>query len=389
MKRFPNYSNVFQQSHTAVYCVKKEPVVVANVAMNVSSMLSNGSDQHPKEEADTRRLSHQYPTRHAASTQDQSGFAKPYSPAVQQAFKATSNTGAGAGYGRVSPAKKNQKHVLFQLIDQADPRIQARLPMRVMISTHDTTDSIITTVKNFYGLYEYGVSFENKDGVGIIAAYDNFDNDMIVYVRTVAQPLIRASEQIRDSASPNRPSLGAPIDLRPSQHNQTHSPSKAGIRSVGSRSMSPHSENGQRSASAAPGVKARPHKSKSRDNSAYGENDGYSSGENGGGSVASSRRSRQELVNAEISVDNIVEGGRRKRAFESSVSISMSKVTSQVLTTSGTATIRSTASADEHVDLVNLTAASRWASKCHLAVSLYEPADVLVHSAIAFAAELR
>jgi len=36
--------------------------------------------------------------------------------------------------------------------------------------------------------------------------------------------------------------------------------------------------------------------------------------------VTSSRRSKTAQVNAEISVDNIVEGGRRKRAFESSVS---------------------------------------------------------------------
>ena len=50
-----------------------------------------------------------------------------------------------------------------------------------------------------------------------------------------------------------------------------------------------------------------------------GDADGYSSDENSEGSVTSSRRSKQEQVNAEISVDNIVEGGRRKRAFESSV----------------------------------------------------------------------
>lgn len=68
--------------------------------------------------------------------------------------------------------------------------------------------------------------------------------------------------------------------------------------------------------SAAPG-KPRVHRTKSKDNSVLGEGDGYSSG--GEGSVTSSRRSKTEQVNAEISVDNIVEGGRRKRAFESSV----------------------------------------------------------------------
>jgi hypothetical protein len=46
---------------------------------------------------------------------------------------------------------------------------------------------------------------------------------------------------------------------------------------------------------------------------------GYSSGD-GAGSV-SSRTKSEHLGNTEISLDNIVEGGRRKRAkFESSVS---------------------------------------------------------------------
>jgi hypothetical protein len=47
---------------------------------------------------------------------------------------------------------------------------------------------------------------------------------------------------------------------------------------------------------------------------------GYSSSDNGRDSVTSSRKAKSELASAEISLDNIVEGGRRKRAkFESSV----------------------------------------------------------------------
>ncbi|KAF2719760.1 hypothetical protein K431DRAFT_321501 [Polychaeton citri CBS 116435] len=218
--------------------------------------------------------------------------------------------------GRASPSKKDQKHVSFQLIDNEDPRIQARLPMRVMISSHDSTDSIITTVKNFYGLYDYGVSFENSEGIGIIAAYDNFDNDMTVYVRTIMQRPTQSnagSEQRRDPTSPRKPTLGAPFEMRPPQTHNGYSPSKSG-RSVVRRSASPTSEAGRRSAS---GIRPRSTKHRSRENSAFGD-DGYSSGDNGEGSVTSSRRSKTEQVNAEISVDNIVEGGRRKRAFESS-----------------------------------------------------------------------
>jgi hypothetical protein len=48
---------------------------------------------------------------------------------------------------------------------------------------------------------------------------------------------------------------------------------------------------------------------------------GYSSSDGGHGSVTSSKRGKADKVNAEISLENIVEGGRRfKRAkFESSV----------------------------------------------------------------------
>ena len=49
---------------------------------------------------------------------------------------------------------------------------------------------------------------------------------------------------------------------------------------------------------------------------------GYSSSDGEGGSVSSSRKAKSEqLASADISLDNILEGNRRKRAkFESSVS---------------------------------------------------------------------
>lgn len=217
---------------------------------------------------------------------------------------------------RPSPSKKSQKHVVFQLIDQQDPRIQARLPMRVMISPGDTTDSIITTVKNFYGLYEYGVSFENKEGFGIIAAYDNFENDMTIFVRTVGQHA--ANNDDYQSSSPNKPVLGPPFEARsfPST-----SPTRHTIHSAAVRSTSPSCELGRRSISAASGARARLNKVKGGANSIHEDGDDYSSDDGANASVTSSRRSKTEQVNAEISVDNIVEGGRRKRAFESSVSL--------------------------------------------------------------------
>lgn len=284
--------------------------------MDVSSMLSYGAS-NAASAADTKKQNHQYPTRQGASALEGQYDAKPYPGNGQRSLRGSNGAAAVSGYARGSPAKKDQRHVVFQLIDPQDPRIQARLPMRVMISPHDTTESIITTVKNFYGLYEYGVSFENKDGIGIIAAFDNFENDMTVYVRTVAPPPSVIADQ-RDSASPKK-LLGAAFEMRPPSHNLIHSPSRTANRSAGVRSVSPQSDMGRRSMSAAPSGKPRPSRTRSKESSVAGDGDGYSSGDNENASVASSRRSKAEEIKAEITVDNIVEGGRRKRAFESSV----------------------------------------------------------------------
>lgn len=270
---------------------------------------------------DGRRQSHQHTTRYSGHSWDAQSNVSSHGAGHHRPARESTGSAAGSGYARPSPTKKEQKHVVFQLIDPEDPRIQARLPMRVMISPHDTTDSIITTVKNFYGLYEYGVSFENRDGISIIAAFDNFENDMVVYVRTVAQPPSAHNERSY-TTSPSKPTLEAPIEMRASHNGNVHSPSRSAARSA-MRSRSPHSEYARRSVSAAParGVRA---KSKSKDNSVHDDDaDGYSSDDGANGSVTSSRRSRTEQVNAEISVNNIVEGGRRQRAFESSVSASV------------------------------------------------------------------
>ncbi|KXT04558.1 hypothetical protein AC578_8622 [Pseudocercospora eumusae] len=285
--------------------------------MDVSTMLSNAG-QDSTGASDMRKQNHQYPTRQGLSGSDAQHNTKMYSGNTNRIGRGSDGAAARSAYTRGSPAKKDQRHVVFQLIDPKDPRIQARLPMRVMISPHDTTESIITTVKNFYGLYEYGVSFENRDGISIIAAFDNFENDMTVYVRTVAQPPAPMSEPARDSVSPKKATLGAPFEMRPPNIGVNHSPSRSAARSAGVRSVSPQSEIGRRSASAAPGAKPRVQRTKSKEQSMLGEGDGYSSADNDNGSVTSSRRSKAEEIKAEITVDNIVEGGRRKRAFESS-----------------------------------------------------------------------
>lgn len=215
---------------------------------------------------------------------------------------------------RPTPSPRQQKQVTFQLL-VPESQDQARLPMRVMISPHDTTESIITTVKNFYGLYESpGLIFQDKGENILIASYDNFHHGMLVIVKiTPPDPaVVAANARSRSTTmSPKKSKLGAPFEMRPptrSSRPASRPASRQTSRAALARSQSPQS--------------VRSHKSRaqrSHDHDPYA--DGLSDSDECNGSVTSSQR-REAHVNAEISVDNIVEGGRRKRAkFDSSVSI--------------------------------------------------------------------
>ncbi|KAF2817738.1 uncharacterized protein BDZ99DRAFT_484498 [Mytilinidion resinicola] len=230
----------------------------------------------------------------------------------------------------LSPTKAaDPKHVSFELLLPQSPQARARLPMRVNIFPHDTTDSIITTVKNFYGLYERrGVCFEDRHGVTLIARYENFAHNMVVYVRVTNEEVEpeEYSPAPRQSLSPRRPHLDEPFQMLPPSLN--HQISRPASRTARQRSRSPQFGRGRRSASASTNPKRIRPSTKSRTGSSHGSfadphgdaANGYSDSDGGNGSVTSSRRGRAEqLASAEISLDNIVEGGRRKRAkFDSS-----------------------------------------------------------------------
>jgi hypothetical protein len=255
-------------------------------------------------------------------------------------------------YNTVSPyTSPTPKSVAFELLFPESPQYRARLPMRVQIFPHDTTDSIVTTVKNFYGLYSgpggaKGVSFEDEQGNTLIARYENLRNNMIVYIRVIEEPS-HPSEAYRNasfhSASPIDEQAyftGNANHMAPPHHNPALSycqpVARPTSRSSRMRSVSPNSGRGRRSTSVStktiPCKKSRSRSGyKSRGSSAHGSYaeqhsdglTGYSSGDGAPGSV-SSRTKSEHLGNTEISLDNIVEGGRRKRAkFESSVSASV------------------------------------------------------------------
>jgi hypothetical protein len=225
-----------------------------------------------------------------------------------------------------------KKQVTFELLLTELPQQRARLPIRVFIYPHDATDSIITTVKNFFGLYDgNGLSFEDKDSCTLIARYENFQDGMTVYVR-VNEGVGSDAGTPRTSMSPMRPrTLGPAFEMGPPSHSQGQTISRPLSRTAYHRSASPQSR-GRRSVSVStlPKSRSRPN-IKTRTGSAQGsfaEQNGdfpqdMSDSDGGNASVTSSRRGKADiLASAEISVDNIVEGGRRKRArFDSSVSL--------------------------------------------------------------------
>jgi hypothetical protein len=218
------------------------------------------------------------------------------------------------------------RNVTFELLLTEGTQHRARLPLRVGIYPHDCTESIISTVKNFFGLYDgFGVSFENKHGDVMIPLYQNFEDKMTVYVRVV-EDIGSYDGTPRNSMSPRRARLGPPFEMGPPQ-SAGQSISRPSSRAAFKRSVSPQNSNGRRSQS----TKARSRGSlKSRAGSTHGSvaeptgeyNAEDSDSDGGNASVTSSRRDRNDIIaNADISVDNIVEGGRRKRArFEASVS---------------------------------------------------------------------
>ncbi|RKF71901.1 C6 finger domain protein [Golovinomyces cichoracearum] len=237
------------------------------------------------------------------------------------------------------------KSVAFELLFTSSPQHRARIPMRVQIYPHDTTDSIVTTVKNFYGLYcspncMKGVCFEDEEGNTLIARYENFRNNMIVYVRVINEPIPTVGLYV---PSAYLSGSAAPQSYYTSDTHQTLPPPSAHMLSCNStlsrptsrtsqkHDCSPNKTNGRRSISAnANSVTAKKSRSRSgfkgrgynlHGNSVDSYNDssnGYSSEDEAPGSTLAKTKSEQ-IGSTEISLDNIVEGGRRKRAkFESS-----------------------------------------------------------------------
>ena len=329
--------------------------------MDLANMLSDGPPRLPRlqhagdQTQHESQRAHQYPTRHSVMSNTYQAENQSYTP-LQHAD-------VGLPYPQIVHTsnhaslsiQQHPKNVAFELLFDGHNNEKARLPMRVRIYPHDTTDSIVSTVRDFYGLYAgvaKGISFEDSTGMTLIARYENFSNNMIVYVRVVPdysqswqQSPSRASSHAATPISAQRtPHLDAGFEVVPPHSAQAlafgQQASRPPSRVSRKQSTSPGTIGNRRSESA---QKERSRSGiKSRGDSFQANLDGYNpeafkynSSDDEGGSVTSSRRARNEqLASAEISEKNIVEGGRRqaqRAKFESSVRY-QSYVTVAILT---------------------------------------------------------
>jgi hypothetical protein len=209
------------------------------------------------------------------------------------------------------------KIVTFELVLPGGAQARARLHMRVHIWPHDDTESIVSTVKNFFGIYptanmSVGVSFESQEGNTLIARYENFSDGMVVLVRAVEEPPVELHPAYRSQAAQvngivARPSDHSARDAAPTNQAQSASPMR----------RSPTPVNGHNVFASGFFYKQRQQSTKN-DGDYCDSVKSYSSGDSSSSSSASNRP-KDPIPNTEISVENIVEGGRRKRAkFESS-----------------------------------------------------------------------
>lgn len=220
------------------------------------------------------------------------------------------------------------KNVAFELLLDENSKVRARIPMRVQIYPHDTTDSIVTTVKNFYGIYNHtasGVSFEDQHGTTLIARYENLKNNMTVYVRVI--PVQPFAEEFYGGfpVERERPSLGEPFRMVETAAPVMDHPSRPSSRLARKRSTSP-SNRSLRSASqhkqgSRSGIKSRG----SSIHAGFADEDPDMSDSE----ESYSRKSRGDtFASSEISMENILQDGRRKRPkFDSSVSASLLRTT--------------------------------------------------------------
>jgi hypothetical protein len=287
--------------------------------MNLSNLLVDGVGTQPKGVQAAGSMGRQYSTRNSLSNESYQ-TADPHSPSTNAGHEHRRLPSLSQLDMPVSPSGSSITHLHKESTSppmvNAEPKevtfvhIQhdghkARIPFRVNIGPNDTAEDITTTVRNFFGIYtNESISFEDADGKMFIPRFENFKVGGSVFVRDNTFP----------TQSPNIFSPGG---------QSTESPAKP-------YPMLPPASNQPRNERLISGAMSPP--PARRESIGFGINklgtpqfgspvkledtDGFSDSDG-----ASNSGSRRGVPSADVSLDNIVEGSRRKRAkFDSSVS---------------------------------------------------------------------
>ena len=330
----PHFDHIFLNNQrliplldTALFgCVLSEN----RTKMDISKMMSQNIVSRPEPRLPQQAAQEEHGTNHHYPTRRSISSSVPQEPReLAPAFREASYQQMTLDGSILAP-----KTVSFELLFDGVRNVRGRLPMRVQIYPHDNTESIIASVKSFFGLYDpKGISFEGSDGTTLIASYENFDDNTTVSVRVVSDhsdnPGLPAAWPYKPASPPRTSEVEnfVPVLPQPAQIlNYGQPPTRPVSRVSRKQSISPkpaqaRSVNASKSR-ARSGIKSQASSFQAGLDELNDTHNGYSSSDGVAGSVSGSRKARSEqLATAEISVDNIVEGGRRKRAkFESSVS---------------------------------------------------------------------
>lgn len=236
-------------------------------------------------------------------------------PAPQYDMGSAANGLSRSVSPHTAPAAQEPIRVAFEMVPDATQPGRDRLPMRVNIFPHNNTESIVATVKAYYGLGHpdctKGISFQDEHGSIIIPQYEIFRDNMSIYVRIFDVPNYRNASRSPAANNDDHYAAGSSALHQDGPH-----ASRPASRTSRIRSPSPNSSRGRRSTNT--GTASKKGRSRSaRNRDAQPDMAGYLSEDSVHGSA--SGRSKEILGSTEISLDNIVEGGRRKRPrFESS-----------------------------------------------------------------------
>jgi hypothetical protein len=178
-------------------------------------------------------------------------------------------------------------------------------PKPFYIRPHDTTDSIMDTVKHLFGLsrqYDLGISLEDADGLSFIPSYDNFTDGMTVDVRI-------------EESLPNNYAYRHSYNLRQSQgvsrypNSRSVSPQSRGRRSTSATRMQMGSGRGRSL------KRSAMYLDHEADQEVYRDAVWYQLAHQSlmPDDEEEPRTKAASVASADISVENIVEGSRRKR----------------------------------------------------------------------------